>query len=325
MIVPQHWAEGRAQHKERGRQVTVRRFGWSDASAEEAQANADARAQEALQRLLAGEKLPRRDPKVAYNGAAGVPIREEVLGRHGSAIITRNGYGARCLNTPDVLFADIDFAVEPPGWLYVATASVLAAAAFAAGAVLHSKATTAVLIVLALLFSAALATPLHRAMLALRGKPEDLARRRIAAHLKRHPEWALRLYRTPAGLRLLATHRLFKPDEPAVEEFFQAIGADPLYARMCRNQQCFRARLTAKPWRIGLSGHIKPRPGVWPINPQKLAERDAWIEAYERGARAFAACRYIEALGSSRSDPAVRAVQELHDRECSAGRELPLA
>jgi len=36
-----------------------------------------------------------------------VPIREEIVSRHGDTIITRNSYGARCLNTPNALFADI--------------------------------------------------------------------------------------------------------------------------------------------------------------------------------------------------------------------------
>src|SRR5688572_28381771 len=113
MIVPQFWAEARAQHRKKDRQVTIRRFGWSDASQAEAQANADARAAEALARVLAGEDLLRREPKIPYNGAAGVPIREEIVARHGEDVITRNSYGARCLNTPDVLFADVDFPTEP--------------------------------------------------------------------------------------------------------------------------------------------------------------------------------------------------------------------
>lgn len=56
---------------------------------------------------------------MAYNGAQGVPIREEVLERHGDTVITRNGYGAKCLNTPDVLFADVDFDTAlPPGCIW---------------------------------------------------------------------------------------------------------------------------------------------------------------------------------------------------------------
>ncbi|NDF01697.1 MAG: hypothetical protein EB034_26050, partial [Verrucomicrobia bacterium] len=100
MNIPRFWAEARAQHRERGKQVTVRRFGWSATSESEAQANAQARADEALERLLAGEKLDRREPKVAYNGAEGVPIREEIIAEHGTDVITRNSYGALCLNTP---------------------------------------------------------------------------------------------------------------------------------------------------------------------------------------------------------------------------------
>ena len=37
-------------------------------------------------------------------GGIGLPIREEVLARNGDDVITRNSYGARCLNEPDVLF-----------------------------------------------------------------------------------------------------------------------------------------------------------------------------------------------------------------------------
>ena len=81
----------------------------------EAQANADARANEAMARMLAGEKLHRRDHKIPYNGAEGLPIREEILSTHGEAVITRNSYGAHCLNTPNVLFADIDFQSRKTG------------------------------------------------------------------------------------------------------------------------------------------------------------------------------------------------------------------
>ena len=41
MIVPKFWAEGRIRERVQGRQVTVRRFGWSDASQADAQAMAE--------------------------------------------------------------------------------------------------------------------------------------------------------------------------------------------------------------------------------------------------------------------------------------------
>ena len=60
MIVPQFWAEGRVRHRDPNRQVTVRRFGWSDESQAAAQSHADARAQEALAKVLSGKALARR-------------------------------------------------------------------------------------------------------------------------------------------------------------------------------------------------------------------------------------------------------------------------
>lgn len=115
MIVPRHWAEARLQKpREPGRgQITVRRFGWSDTNEAEAEQMARRRSEEAMADLVAGRKRPRHEPKVAYNGAAGVPIREEILASHDDVVITRNAYGAACLNTPDVLFADMDFATAP--------------------------------------------------------------------------------------------------------------------------------------------------------------------------------------------------------------------
>ncbi len=81
------------QYRRKNRQITVRRFGWSDVSQAEAQAHAERRAQDALDGLRDGEQLARREPKVAYNGADGVPIREEIVARHDDVLITRNGYG----------------------------------------------------------------------------------------------------------------------------------------------------------------------------------------------------------------------------------------
>ena len=109
MIVPRFWAEGRIQEQVAGKQITVRRYGWSDDSPLAAQVHADQRTREAFDRIASGEKLNRRERKQAYNGADGVPIREEIVERQGDTVITRNSYGARCLNTPDVLFVDIDF------------------------------------------------------------------------------------------------------------------------------------------------------------------------------------------------------------------------
>lgn len=325
MIVPEYWAESRLQQRDKGRQVTVRRFGWSDAGPAQAQAHADDRAREAMQRVLAGETLARRDPKIPYNGAEGLPIREEIVSRHGPTVITRNSYGARCLNTADVLFVDIDFAQGASIRIVVVVFGVLALLAAAVGRASGSWGAGIFLVVLAMFITGPLSNALYAVTRRLGGGAERAARRRIARFVARHPGWNLRVYRTPAGLRVLATHAPFGPRDAAVAECFRALDADPLYARMCHNQQCFRARVSAKPWRIGVQEHLKPRPGVWPVAAERLPARRAWVEAYERRAAGFAACAFVESLGSGAVHPTVRPVQELHDQLCAASSGRPVA
>lgn len=310
MIVPSFWSEARAQYRRKGKQITVRRFGCSDTSEEDAQRNAQARVDDALARAVSGEPLPRRERKVPYNGGDGLPIREEVVARFDETVITRNSYGARCLNTPGVLFADIDFPNAPSARMVRGTA--LALLAIVAGAV-----------------SLLVAAGKHSGTLSITGTVGALLTLLFAATIAnlvlRVTVWLVHVYRTPAGLRLLATHRLFDPLEAEVAECFRELGTDPVYVAMCLNQHCFRARVSAKPWRIGIEGRLTPRPGIWPVSPERLPQRRAWLERYDRAAAGFAACRFVESIGSGVSVPAARTVQELHDELCQARSDLPIA
>lgn len=326
MIVPQYWAEARLQHRERKRQVTVRRFGWSDESLEAAQAHAQQRVGEAFERVLAGEKLPRLEHKVAYNGADGLPIREEIVERQGAEVITRNSYGALCLNTPDVLFADVDFDFPPQDrrlgrWLR----RVLLAAALALGWSLHSVAWGIAAAIAALVLAWWIARGVHRAKVRRMGGPEAIARARVEAFAQAHPDWRLRCYRTPAGLRLLALHRVFEPGSAEVAGCFEALGVDTVYALMCQLQHCFRARVSPKPWRVGIQAHLRPRPGVWPVAAEHLPQRRRWVEDYERASRDHAACRFEREYGQGPVDARADEVRRLHDALSRAEHELPIA
>ena len=333
MIVPDFWAEGRAESLLKGRQVTVRRFGWSDTNQRDAQRMADERADAALARVLAGEPEPRRDRKVPYNGAQGVPIREEVVSRHGDEVVTRNSYGALCLNTPRRLIADVDLEearLRSWGWLYLVLVLLVVGGGQAAFARwVPSAVGGAIGLALALV----LVTLIHQARRwaqrrqeARAGGRARVAEQRAEAFVAAHPDWGLRVYHTPAGLRLMATHRPFAPGEAAVAEFFDAVQADRQYVAMCRNQHCFRARLTAKPWRIGIPDHLKPRPGVWPVPLERQAQRTAWLAEYDARANGFAACRFERALGNPTVASDLADVVALHDTASRALRtDLPLA
>jgi len=329
VIVPQFWAEGRIQERVGSQQFTVRRFGWSDDSPLAAQAHADQRTREAFDRIVVGgEKLERRERKLAYNGANGMPIREEIVERQGDTVVTRNGYGARCLNTPDVLFVDVDF--EGPGSRGSARGLTVIGAAFIGALVAGYATRSAMAGVAAFMLVAAFGFwRAHKEGLpAVEDKSDPLAgaRARVERFIHQHPDWHLRLYRTPAGLRVLAMHDVFAPSDAAVTDVFQTLGADKVYARMCRNQNCFRARLSAKPWRVGIGEHLKPQPGVWPVSPDRLPARDAWVARYEKAAEGYAACQYLGSVGNTlKVHMNALVVQDLHDECTRANSGLPLA
>lgn len=325
MIVPAFWAEARVQQREKGKQVTVRRFGWSQTSEAEAQANAQTRAEEALRKILAGELLDRRERKVPYNGAEGVPIREEIVAQHGEVIITRNSYGALCLNTPDVLFADVDFLGTGRAPSAFAVMFGLGCLSLGAGWYFHSVALLYGLVLGSAVLAWPLAVMVRGLIRKLADDAERLPRERIAAFSATHPDWRLRVYRTPAGFRVLAMHRPFSPSEPAVAEFFSSLGTDPVYVTMCQRQNCFRARVSPKPWRIGIEAHLKPQPGTWPVRPEALPARRAWVEAYHAKAANFASCRFENEFGNGTVDERVQSVQTIHDQLCRAESDLPTA
>ncbi len=106
-----------------------------------------------------------------------------MLERHGEDVITRNAYGARCLNSPDALFADVDFDLRPllfPAIVALALLSVIA------GVTQSSWRFGAGLLLASLLVAALLARLLHRVVVASFGDPETRARRRLAQFLRLH-------------------------------------------------------------------------------------------------------------------------------------------
>lgn len=325
MIVPAYWAEARLQQRTHRRQITVRRFGWSDVGPAEAQAHADARVREAFDRIVAGERLPRLERKVGYGGAQGLPIREEIVDRHGDAVITRNSYGALCLNTPDVLFADVDFDEPANDGLSRTAVAVVAAIALALGLWTRSIGYGIGALFAGFIVAMVVVGWLRKRAHAANGGPEARARHRIDAFVAARPDWLLRLYRTPAGFRLLALHRTFGPREPEVVESFRALGADPVYATMCAVQNCFRARVSPKHWRVGLQRKIVPPTAVWTSEHAQLRERQAWLAEYAQAALNYGACRYVATFGSGVADPKADDIRQLHDALCRADEDLPIA
>lgn len=132
---------------------------------------------------------------------------------------------------------------------------------------------------------------------------------------------SVRLYRTAAGFRLLATDRTFTPGSSDAESAMRAVGADPQFVQLCKVQDSFRARLTPKPWRVG---HAAP-PGDFPRDIGQQQAFDEWLRKYERAATSSATCQFVEAIGGSAVDADVAPILALHDEQTKATTNLPLA
>ncbi len=80
---------------------------------------------------------------------------------------------------------------------------------------------------------------------------DEFAAQCLAELVGRHRELGFRVYRTRAGWRYLCTTQTFDPAANSTQLLLEALQSDPNYRLLCQIQNCFRARLTPKPWRAG--------------------------------------------------------------------------
>lgn len=145
---------------------------------------------------------------------------------------------------------------------------------------------------------------------------------RVDEWAKRQPFLSLRVYRTFAGLRCLVTSDLFDPAAPNTLAIFNALKADSLYILLCRAQECFRARLTPKPWRCGLAN--PPARWPWPNAKMEMQYR-AWEQTYTQTSTQYAVCQLVKEIGRGEVHPALDPLVRLHDELTGVEGKRPLA
>jgi len=287
MKIPKFWARATAETTPpRGGPVRFSCWRSSDTSEAVAHQSALAAARRILDAFLHGKRLDRYE----YGCVA---LREAVLnqveGTDGRllAVVTRNGYGSVVLNTERVMFVDIDF----PDSTGDGKKSLFKS-----------------------LFGRKQTSPEQ--------EKEALARVAVDQFITANPSWGMRLYRTFAGLRAIVTHDLMDSQSAATLDVLKQLGSDPLYIKLCKAQECFRARLTPKPWRCGCI----PNPLRHPITDAKLLVwYERWKEDYESRQAQFATCRLLGPLGNPFVHPEVVRIVELHDFTTRSNEALPLA
>lgn len=267
-----------------GHPFPVTGWGWSETSREEALQRSRDSVQNIAARLMSGAGFP--DSYTYGNRPRREEIVEELTNDDGEliAFITRNHYGALVMNTAHLMFIDVDVPIQPAG----------------SGLVNLIKG----------LFGKQ--TPL----------PAELVRTRIRESAARFPGLTFRVYRTLAGFRVAVINKRISPTSQEASELYQAFGADPLYVKLCANQESYRARLTPKHWRCGID---KP-PTQFPFETsQARAMFDSWKGNYDRGCTGFATCRFVEQIGTARALNENATLLRLHDSTSKADSDLQLA
>jgi len=278
-----HWARVEDEVDLAGQKWKTVRFGGSN----ESLADAEAIARRAIARFT--DRMRRGESPDSY-GYFDRALREEIIDTIGdpgtpTAVITRNGYGALVLNTSRVMFADVD---APPK--------------VTAGGILRG--------LLAIFVGMPTEDP---------APPQPP--KQIEEVIEQDPTLGMRVYRTAAGFRCLVTSRLFEPKSEESEKLLASLSSDPLYQRLCRAQECFRARLTPKFWRCSM--RRPPARFPWAGEAEEAAMR-AWEADYRDRCQPYAVCELVDESGSKELNPEAAAIVRLHDEmTCSEG--LPLA
>jgi len=282
-----HWAKASASATAAdGRRLEFACWRGSDRSVEDARAEAQRAAEDVAARAAAAT-----EPLGAY-AYGDRPLREEIVRSVGgddarAAVVSRNSFGCLVLNTAGVLFVDVDLP-PPSGGLGAWLGRWFGRGGGAGGS----------------------------------PSPEAAALARLEDWLGRNPGYAFRVYRTRGGLRYLETSRLFDPVSDEVAAMLGELGCDPLYLRLCRSQQSFRARLTPKPWRCGLGSP----PSRFPHEtPEREAAFQGWLRDYEACCARYAVCEPLPGVGEGFVNEDVAAVVRLHDDATRSGSGLPLA
>jgi hypothetical protein len=222
-------------------------------------------------------------------------VHEEVLEELAFGVITRNRAGCEILNVHRVMFVDWDIDARA-----------------------HLKAqTTGVFTWLRRWIFGFNPSELEAA----NRECKQLRYRRLRDQLLELKSISARLYETHSGFRGIITSSLFDPAEEVTQSLLNELDSDPLYARLCKVQGTFRARLTPKHWRLGLPKPFleRHRSGFTPkVQP-------GWLEHYAQASQNRAVCRFVAQFGDEASEPTIRQVIALHDARCKANQTLELA
>ncbi|PHS05158.1 MAG: hypothetical protein COA88_12765 [Kordia sp.] len=149
---------------------------------------------------------------------------------------------------------------------------------------------------------------------------KELLLKRIekTANKGKYSELGFRVYETFKGYRVLITNKEFNPRSKESKKIMSDFNSDYLYRWLCIKQNCYRARLTPKPYRM----KHKAIRVVYP-NRTEIQQKDHlnWVKLYDHNSQQFSSCNLVKEFGKTRTNRAI----EYHDRLTGISNHLKLA
>jgi len=309
-----HWVKGWARGTfQDGKAFVAPVWAGSDESEEKAYLALDQKIQE---RLAAWKNRPRersREERLDDYGFSDVAERLLERGESpelGQWAITRNGYGCRILCVEKLFIADIDcFNWNPWEWILLKVPSVwdrlldLRLSLTGRGREKVAKKKKEHFI-----WQAAQSKAMDLWPGAPKERLESLTR--ICKFGMEDSSLSFDIYRTTRGFRVIERSRAWDARAQAAQNLMQQLGCDELYMTLCRKQDCFRARLEAKPWRCG---SVRP-PVKYPFNGIHEEQTfNAWLNDFQDRAKHRRACAWIGHLGEDSYWEPARALCKMHE------------
>lgn len=128
---------------------------------------------------------------------------------------------------------------------------------------------------------------------------------------QQEPQVGLRIYETFAGLRVFITHLPMRTNTEQSNQWLTRLGADKRYQKLCELQHCYRARLTAKPWRCEMS---RPPSTKYPRENRLTQQRFAnWLQRYEQKNKQHSTVHLVRQLGPLPQHEVIKKLIAVHD------------
>jgi len=140
-------------------------------------------------------------------------------------------------------------------------------------------------------------------------KQINLARIQKTIQKKKYSELGFIIYETFKGYRIAVTGDTFNPRDKQSKRMLRDFRSDYLYRFLCYRQNCYRARLTPKPYRIG-QRRLKM---IFPNRTEEeQLEHDNWVKEYKEKSYNFMTCKKVEQYGRFNRNR----ILDYHDEIC---------